>query len=251
MTEHSPVPEDELASAYLDDAVDAADRVRVENTPAVLAEADRLAAIRNAVATSRPIPDPRQRDEHIANAIAELTAAPIDLAGRRERHTRRFAVLTAAAAALVLAGVLALIAGHRNRDTGTSTAARSVATTAASAAAGAQSDLAAPTTRVAEGATPATAGPISTTPQAIAAPSAADDLGTIDAETAPNVLRSARDRRLPPPAACAAPSGAHYVGTAIYEGAPVFAFVAASNGSVRALLVVVTTCVVVADLALT
>jgi hypothetical protein len=264
MTEPAPVPDDELVSAYLDDAVDAADRARVENTPELLAQADRLAGIRNAVATSRPVPDPRQRDEHIANALAEA-AGVIDLAERRERRTRRFAVLSAAAAVLVVAGVLALIAGRNDHDT--STAGKSVAATTAPSAAGAPSALAAPTTPAdaagassdraasttpaAEAATTTVAAGATTTPASrpVAAPSSTADLGTIDAESAPAVLRGARDRRPPAPAACALPSGTHYVGTAIYEGTSVYAFVTDSSAS--AIVVDRLTCVVVADVPLT
>jgi hypothetical protein len=288
MTDHSPVPDDELVSAYLDDAVDADSRARVESTPELLARADRLAGIRNAVATNRPVPDARQRDEHIANALAEFATAPTELAERRERRTRRLAVLSAAAAVLVVAGVLALIAGRDDRDGLSSSAGKAVATTVASAA-GVQSDRAAPTTPAAEattaarGATTTTAAarggtttaaaaagattpaPVAgatttasalsatttTAPQPFAEAPVATDLGNLDAESAPAVLRTVRDRRLAPPTACAVPAGTHYVGTATYEGSAVFAFVSDSAGSASAVVIDEQTCVVIADLPLT
>ncbi|MDQ1422936.1 MAG: hypothetical protein QOD72_434, partial [Acidimicrobiaceae bacterium] len=133
MTDDFSVPDDELASAYLDDDADADERALVESDPDLRARADRLAGIRRAVAGSRPVPDPAQRDDHIANALAAReVAAAIPLADRRDqRLRRRLGVLSAAAAIVVVAGVIALTANRRDHNSLGSTAGRSTATTAA------------------------------------------------------------------------------------------------------------------------
>ena len=46
MTDDAPLPDDELASAYLDDAVDDDERARVESSPDLLARVDQLASVR-------------------------------------------------------------------------------------------------------------------------------------------------------------------------------------------------------------
>jgi hypothetical protein len=263
MTDHFPLPDDELASAYLDDAVDADERARVENDPDLLARADQLAGIRRAVATTGPVPDRAQRDQHIAKALETLgTVAPISLADRRDRRVRRHvAVLSAAAAIVVVAGVLAVTANrneHRSLSAGqaTATTAAGAATTAAAEAGGSKNDTGAPAlaaTTAAGGATTTAAAAFSTT----AAPApASPDLGPIDANSAPEVLSDAGnrvgDRAVQPPPACAIPPDTRYVGTASYAGTPVFAFVTEPDApEQRGVLLATATCAVVADLRLT
>jgi hypothetical protein len=268
MTDNSPTPDDELASAYLDDDADDAERALVESNPDLLARADRLAGIRRALAATQPVPDPTQRDEHIANALAMLdVAAPISLADRRDqRLRRRLAALSAAAAIVAVVGVLAVASNRRDHDSLGSTAGQSAATTVNASGADSKSDVAeGATTIVGPSATTASGGavpaPMATTPAAAGPPTtpasaptfaAGPDLGFIDENSAPEVLRNAGDHAVPPPPACAVPAGTRYVGTATYAGTPVFAFVTAPDApEQRGVLLDTRTCTVVADLRLT
>jgi hypothetical protein len=263
MTDDAPLPDDELASAYIDDAVDAAGRARVESSPDLLARAEQLAGARRAVAAA-PIPDAAQREVHIAHALAALDAAvPISLADRRDRRLRRrLTVLSAAAAIVVVAGVLAVTA-DRGHDDSLSTASRSAATTAAGAteaqAGDMQNDAKGPptgaggaaTTAAAAATTTAAASATTASQLPAVAPTDSSYLGTIDENTAAAVLRDASDVRLQGPPACAVPGGTHYVGSATYAGTSVYAFVSEPDESPpRGVLVDMATCTVVADLPL-
>jgi hypothetical protein len=262
MTDHFPLPDDELASAYIDGAVDDVERARVENDPDLLARADQLAGIRRAVAASGPVADATQRDQHIANALEMLRAvAPISLADQRNRRLRRqLAVLSAAAAIVVVAGVLAVTANRQEHRSLSATAGQSAATTAVpfaeASAGGSKNDNSTPAaaTTAAAAATTTAGAAYSTTVAAVSAP-ASPDLGSIDANSAPSVLSEAGNRvddRAVPPPACVAPPGTRYVGSATYSGTPVYAFVTEPDAAEqRGVLLDAATCAVVADLRLT
>lgn len=98
----------ELASAYLDGEVTAAERARVEADPALLADVERLRLVREAVGVVSPAPS-GAREAAIAAALSAFdergdhVQAPPDVVplGRR-RSARRVQTVGAAAAAVVL-----------------------------------------------------------------------------------------------------------------------------------------------------
>jgi hypothetical protein len=253
MTDHAPFPDDELVSAYLDGAVDDADRRRVESDPDLLIRVAALGAARAAVGSPVASPDRIARDRQIANALAIVSAeAPISLDDRRaRRHRRQMAVLSAAAAILVLVGVLAVVAS-RNNQKGSNTQAGAPATIVAAsgtttAGAGSKAeDVAATTTAAASGGAATTlASP------GFATTARGADLGSLDANSAPAALRDRADEHPAPPTACPVPQGTHYIGTARYDDIAVLAFVtdpAVPDG--RGILLDATTCTVVAELRL-
>jgi hypothetical protein len=101
----------ELASAYLDGEVTAAERARVEADAGLFAEVDRLRRVRDAFADVPPAPA-KGREAAIAAALAAFDAhtevmppaAPNVVPLDSRRRARRMQVLTAAAAVLVVAG---------------------------------------------------------------------------------------------------------------------------------------------------
>jgi hypothetical protein len=115
MADHDLPDDTELASAYLDGEVTAAERARVEGDLALLAEVERLRRVRAAVADVPPAPA-TARESAIAAALAAFdeahaglgaaaaapTAPPNVVPLARRRHVRRLQVMTAAAAAAVM-----------------------------------------------------------------------------------------------------------------------------------------------------
>lgn len=131
----------ELASAYLDGEVTAAERARVEDDPALAAEVDRLRAVRAVVAH---VPEPRVnvREQHLAAAFeawervpAERDPTPRGTRTRRDRRrpaaVNRWMLAAAAALVVVLAGGLTL---RSLTDRGTDDTTAEVADDAAEAA---------------------------------------------------------------------------------------------------------------------
>ena len=111
-----------LASSYLDDVVTPDERVRVETSPELLAEVERLRRVRAVVADTDAAPI-SMRERHLAAALdawdnlpasertgdgtpaaASSVSAPTPLAGRRRRRSGSPRLLVAAAALVVVAG---------------------------------------------------------------------------------------------------------------------------------------------------
>lgn len=132
---------DELASAYLDDAVSDEERARVEADPALRTRVEELRRARDAVRGSRVEPAPTaERDAAIARAIA---ASPtVDLRAERARRRVRIASIAAAVILLVGAGGLLLRSASQSSSTKSSTAAASLPSSSASNAAEAANSLA-------------------------------------------------------------------------------------------------------------
>ncbi|MGE0877403.1 MAG: hypothetical protein AB7L13_01250 [Acidimicrobiia bacterium] len=175
----------ELASAYVDDALDGSGRARAEADPAVMELVDRFRAGRAALA--EPITAaPDEVDRVVATAMsaytpddAASTASVVRLAGRRRARGARLLPWAAAAAAtaIVALGVSQLDGGS------SSTTSSDVAATAAQETVTEKAGAA--TTAAASGRTSATtaAGATSLTGGAAAAAPAANrlpDLGAVD-----------------------------------------------------------------------
>ena len=112
---------DELISAYLDGEATPAEVAEVEADDALLARAEQLRAVRDAVAAPVTPPAADQRDQLISAALAVADASD---AARHEAkvvplHRPRRVLLAVAAAAILLAAVVSagLIAGRDDRDT--------------------------------------------------------------------------------------------------------------------------------------
>jgi hypothetical protein len=136
-----------LASAYLDGEVDAAERARVEGDPELLAEVDRLRAVRALIGDTEPSPisireellanaldawdrlpaaernrdaTPRALDRSVhpgAAAAASTITAPTSLADRRRATLNRRLLGAAAAIVLVLgAGIVAQVVTSDSSD---------------------------------------------------------------------------------------------------------------------------------------
>src|SRR5437764_3549317 len=139
----SPDPDDDLASAYLDDEVTADERARVEGDPVLQARVARLQAARDElVAAAIDFPSATARD---ATIRAALVQSPIvDL--RVERARRRIRVASIAAAVLLVigvAGLLVRLATASSPEKKFSSAAGALSTTTAASAAAGQRDTAA------------------------------------------------------------------------------------------------------------
>jgi hypothetical protein len=96
---------DELASAYMDDALAPAERAHVESDPQLMARVRQLSAVRAMVATAGPAPDADQREAAVRAALQaaqEWTQRAVPLDARRQRARVGLGAL-AAAAAVVLA----------------------------------------------------------------------------------------------------------------------------------------------------
>lgn len=169
-----------LASAYLDGEVDPAERARVEGDPELLAEVERLRAVRALIGDTEPSPistreellanaldawdrlptaersrdaTPRSLDRSVhpgAAAAASTITAPASLADRRRATFNRRLLGAAAAIVLVLgAGIVAQIVTSDNGDDsdtiadGAATQAAEGAEVASDAAADSDEDLSA------------------------------------------------------------------------------------------------------------
>jgi len=137
---------DELASAYLDDAVTDEERARVDADPALRSRVDELRRVRDALRASAVEPASADaRDSAIASALA--VSPVVDLqAERAERARRRVRVASIAAAVILVVGVAGVLLRSASRDASTksSTAAAaspSSSSTSSAAAAEASSPL--------------------------------------------------------------------------------------------------------------
>jgi hypothetical protein len=128
---------DELASAYLDDAVTDEERARVDADPALLSRVDELRRVRDAVHSSTIEPASADtRDAAIASAVA---AAPlVDLGAERARRRVRIASIAAAAILLIGAAGLLLRSVSGDSSTKTSTAAAASSSSSSSSASAAE-----------------------------------------------------------------------------------------------------------------
>jgi len=179
-----------LASAALDGAVTAEERARAESDPEVVAEVERLRAVRGALSVVEP-PDADRRDVAIAAALAAFarsgTVAPpsgavvAPLPPARSRRGHRWLAPLAAAAAVAVIAVGGIVATRSSDDEDSSSADRAAeqsvqtASDASDATDGALSALPAPADREAAGdAADADAATEATTRPTDAAPSAGD-----------------------------------------------------------------------------
>jgi hypothetical protein len=140
----------ELASAYLDSALDPADQAQVEGDARLMAVVDQLRAVRAIVGHVDDAPI-SVREHHLATALevwdrlpAPVTA-PIPLADRRDRRRPRWNTLAAAAAAVVVVGggIVAVTARSSDDDSSDSLTASESDAPDASTAAGAAPEVAA------------------------------------------------------------------------------------------------------------
>ena len=132
---------DELASAYIDDAVTAEERARVDADPALRARVDELRRVRDGLRESAVEPAADATRE--ASIAAALAAAPVvDLGAARARRRVRVASIAAAAILLVGAGGLLL------RSLSTASSTKSASTAAGSSSSSAAEALSAPTTSI-------------------------------------------------------------------------------------------------------
>lgn len=233
--------DDELASAYLDDAVTAAERARIESDPGLLERVVELRRARDALASAPVAPDATARDAAIR---AALDVAVVDLDAARAR--RRMRVLSIAAAALLIVGVAGFLL--RARDGGGSTQASTAAgARSASGATGSSSSAAAATGAAAAGAFPyaTNGGPalgsftdrsaLATAVQAAMTSATSDRGAATDAAQAPTVAPSAPGRCAP-----AVPGDAlseDFAGSALLDGRAVQIDVFTLDDGTRQLLV--------------
>lgn len=116
MSDRFPDSPDELASAYLDDELTPDERAAVERDPAGRRRVEELRAARDALATAPTDSiDAVARESAIAAALA---AAPTDdlAAARAARARTRLRVASIAAAAVILLGVIGLVAASVRDD---------------------------------------------------------------------------------------------------------------------------------------
>ncbi|MGD9794381.1 MAG: anti-sigma factor [Acidimicrobiia bacterium] len=189
MTE--PVDLDALASAYIDDELDAADRAAAESDPEVMAKVAQFREIADLMRSPVAI-DATARDRSIAAALSHLdqgTSKTIELRATRPRRSwRSNPAVTWGPIGLVAAGllVMAVMSLGSNDDSGESSSATFAAEAAATAKAGAAEDQAA-TSEIASAtiaaATATTAGGAATTAAAAGSASGASQLTTAAAAT--------------------------------------------------------------------
>jgi hypothetical protein len=135
MSDFSP-EQDELASAYLDDAATVEERARVEADPTLLARVEAFRSVRDALGAPVVAPTTAERDAAIHAALGLSNV--VDLAGARRQ--RRLRIASIAAAILLVAGVAGALlrsAGSQNETTF-----RAVAGTSGSPAGGATAERA-------------------------------------------------------------------------------------------------------------
>jgi hypothetical protein len=156
MTDDTLHPDDELASAYLDDELDAVSRAQVDGSPELLRRVEILRQVRAAIVDT-PAPPPAERDVALAAALSVFdglatesepdTASPAVVAPNVvPLRRRRTTTILSAAAALLLVGVVGVAAfgGGSDDDDSTGVAQDAptelVAADAATAAASSPSD---------------------------------------------------------------------------------------------------------------
>ena len=217
MSEH----DDELASAYLDDAATAEERARVEADPTLVERVEALRRVRDVVA-STPVPAPiaEVRDAAIGAAMGEPNVVDLRVA----RVRRRLRVASIAAAIVLVVGVAGLLA--RSLNTGGSRSAKTAAgASSPSSTAGASSserNAAAGATPFAASGQSAALGSFTDRPSLAAAAKAALSASLSTSAGADR----ASPGGAPTPPSCATPAPDHSVtralaGTAVLQGEPV------------------------------
>ena len=121
---------DELASAYLDDELDPAERATASADPEVMATVESFARVRAALGDVPPVVGSAQ-DDAVAAALAEFdarhvaitTAAPVATVTSLQSHRRVYRALTSVAAAVAILAIgVAAISGGRGNDSKSSSA---------------------------------------------------------------------------------------------------------------------------------
>lgn len=121
---------DELASAYIDDELDPAERAAASADPEVMATVESFARVRAALGTMPPV-DGSAKDNALAAALAEFdardvvitTAAPVATVTSLQSHRRVYRALTSVAAAVAILAIgVAAINGGRGEDSKSSSA---------------------------------------------------------------------------------------------------------------------------------
>jgi hypothetical protein len=110
--------DDELASAYLDDATTAAERARVDSDPALRARVDELRAVRDALAGPIEPPTTVVRDRAVRAALDSATVVEL----RPPPAAPRWRVASIAAAILVVLVAAGLLVNAQRDSTTSSTA---------------------------------------------------------------------------------------------------------------------------------
>ncbi|HVE18043.1 MAG TPA: hypothetical protein VNB52_03115 [Ilumatobacteraceae bacterium] len=182
---------DELASAYLDDELDATERAAAEADPEVMAAVESFARVRSALSEIEPVAG-TAKNAALAEALAEFDTrrtagaanAPVATVTSLQSRRRVYRALTGVAAAVAILAIgVAAINGGRGSDDKTSSAVR-----VESAPSGTIAPAEAPSGKVAAADTGAAAG--------TAAPSAAT---TIAAASQAGNATAGATKAAPPP----------------------------------------------------
>jgi hypothetical protein len=112
MNEFSP-EQDELSSAYLDDEATPEERARVESDPALLARAEELRSVRDALAVPVTPPPAADRDARISAALRASGVVDLD----RARGRRRLRIASIAAAVVLVLGAAGVLIRSADQDT--------------------------------------------------------------------------------------------------------------------------------------
>jgi len=135
---------DELASAYLVDAVTDEERARVHADPALRSRVEELRRVRDALRGSvvePPLAD--ARDSAIARALA--VSPVVDLQKERaERARRRVRVASIAAAAILVVGVVGVLLRSASHDGSTKASTAAAASSSASSSSAAAAEASSP-----------------------------------------------------------------------------------------------------------
>lgn len=119
------LPINELASAYLDDELDAAERAAASADPEVMATVESFARVRSALSDAAPV-DGNAKDAAVAAALAEFdarqrvatAAVPAATVTSMQARRRAYRALTGVAAAVAILAIgIAAINGARGGDT--------------------------------------------------------------------------------------------------------------------------------------
>ena len=109
MNQHR-LPPDELASAFLDDELDAAEADAVRRDPALAATAEALGRVAEAVGEPVVAP-PGAADAAVAAALADFDARSMNSVGAAARRSRNLRVMTGVAAAVAAGVIVAVVIG--------------------------------------------------------------------------------------------------------------------------------------------
>ena len=169
---------DELASAYFDDALDPTERAAASADPEVMATVESFARVRAVLSDVAPV-DSSAKDAALSAALAEFdalhvaatAAAPVTTVTSLQSRRRAYRALTSAAAAVAILAIgIAAINAGRGTDSKSSSAVERNATDSAGTAA---PSAAAPKAATALGAAAGTAAPAAA--ETIAAASQTED----------------------------------------------------------------------------